>query len=171
MEVSYYRPQRSCGKVMFLYLCVIMFTGGSSVQGRSLSRRGVSVQKGGLCPGGSLSGTPPYGNIKLVCILMECILVKLQMQMKLQNGYVFTPVCQSFCSQGGSAQCMVGYTPLGRHPPRADGYCCGRYASYWNAFLLPERYWSIHESVKHTMANTHLQHTHTPLAAGRSLVV
>ena len=26
-------------------------------------------------------------------------------------------------------------TPPGnRHPP--DGYCCGRYASYWNAFLL-----------------------------------
>ena len=23
----------------------------------------------------------------------------------------------------------------GRHPP-GDGYCCGRYASYWNAFLL-----------------------------------
>ena len=21
-------------------------------------------------------------------------------------------------------------------PPPADGYCCGRYASYWNAFLL-----------------------------------
>ena len=26
----------------------------------------------------------------------------------------------------------------GRHPPPppADGYCCGRYASYWNAFLF-----------------------------------
>ena len=33
-------------------------------------------------------------------------------------------------------------TPLGRHPPWADtpsptgGHCRGRYASYWNAFLL-----------------------------------
>ena len=37
-------------------------------------------------------------------------------------------------------------TPRTRHPPRADtppgpappadGYCCGRYASYWNAFLF-----------------------------------
>ena len=31
--------------------------------------------------------------------------------------------------------------PPGSRPPRADtplgdGYCCGRYASYWNAFLL-----------------------------------
>ena len=29
------------------------------------------------------------------------------------EGYVFTPVCQSFCSQGGCLpQCMLGYTPL-----------------------------------------------------------
>ena len=21
--------------------------------------------------------------------------------------------------------------------PKPDGYCCGQYASYWNAFLLP----------------------------------
>ena len=32
-------------------------------------------------------------------------------------------------------------TPQCRHPPGAgtppaDGYCCGRYASYWNAFLF-----------------------------------
>ena len=33
------------------------------------------------------------------------------------------------CSQwGGEGVCLVG-------TPR-DGYCCGRYASYWNAFLL-----------------------------------
>ena len=31
-----------------------------------------------------------------------------------------------------------GYPSMhwGRHPPPADGYCCGRYASYWNAFLF-----------------------------------
>ena len=33
-----------------------------------------------------------------------------------------------------------GQTPPGRHPlprhPPADGYCSGRYASYWNAFLF-----------------------------------
>ena len=27
------------------------------------------------------------------------------------------------------------HNPLGRHPP-ADGYCSGRYASYWNTFLF-----------------------------------
>ena len=79
--------------------------------------------------------------------------------------YVFTPVCQSFCSQGGvclsacwdttpgSRHPTAKQTPPGtrpprsRHPPRSrppppqepesrDGYCCGRYASYWNAFLF-----------------------------------
>ena len=34
---------------------------------------------------------------------------------KLRQGYT----CLSFCSQGGGClpQCMLGYTPLGRHPP------------------------------------------------------
>ena len=38
---------------------------------------------------------------------------------KVCEGYVFIPVCQSFCSQGGLTQCMLGYTPQtrGRHPP------------------------------------------------------
>ena len=27
-------------------------------------------------------------------------------------------------------------TPSGRHPLVADGYCSGRYASYWNVFLF-----------------------------------
>ena len=42
---------------------------------------------------------------------------------------------------GGSAPggvCSRGVPALGgwRTPPKADGYWCGRYASYWNAFLL-----------------------------------
>ena len=32
----------------------------------------------------------------------------------------------------GGLQHALRQTP----PPPADGYCCGRYASYWNAFLL-----------------------------------
>ena len=35
-------------------------------------------------------------------------------------------------TQGGS---WGGSGPGPPHPPR-DGYCCGRYTSYWNAFLL-----------------------------------
>ena len=40
------------------------------------------------------------------------------------EGYVFTPVCQSFCSQGGVSapvhagiHTVPGRHPLGRHPP------------------------------------------------------
>ena len=47
-QCFYYRPQRSCGKVMLLHLFVILFTGGS------LSKGGFCP--GCLCPGGSLSG-------------------------------------------------------------------------------------------------------------------
>ena len=66
--------------------------------------------------------------------------------------------CLSFCSQGGGVCLSACWdaTPLSRHPPweqtpptrsrhpsgsrhrpprPADGFCCGRYASHWNAFL------------------------------------
>ena len=65
-------------------------------------------------------------------------------QTKVWKSKGFTPVCQSFCSQRVGGVCLsdcwdthpTGQTPLGRHPPPADGHCSGRYASYWNAFLL-----------------------------------
>ena len=37
------------------------------------------------------------------------------------------------CSPGGGE---VSHHALRQTPTRRDGYCCGRYASYWNAFLL-----------------------------------
>ena len=62
-------PQRSCGKVMFLHLSVILFTGvlcpgglhlGGLCLGGSLSSgRGVSVWGVSLSREGSLSGRPP----------------------------------------------------------------------------------------------------------------
>ena len=36
------------------------------------------------------------------------------------EGYVFTRVCQSFCSQGGSASVHAGIPPPGADPPGAD---------------------------------------------------
>ena len=74
-DVNSYRPQRSCGKVMFLHLSVILFTGGGiSVQGVS---KGGLCPREGLCPGGLCQGKPPVRTVT-----------------------------------------------------------CGRYVSYWNAFLL-----------------------------------
>ena len=78
------------------------------------------------------------------------------------EGYVFTGVCLSTEGWGCLPQYMLWYPPRSRHPlpgqtprsqsrhappgsrhpPRADtpppryGHCCGRYASYWNAFLF-----------------------------------
>ena len=56
---------------------------GVSVQGVSVQGgpcpRGVSVQRGGVCPsGGSLSGRSPYGYVRAVRILLECILVNMK---------------------------------------------------------------------------------------------
>ena len=36
VKVAHYRPQWSCGKVMFLHLSVILFTGGGCAQGGAL---------------------------------------------------------------------------------------------------------------------------------------
>ena len=41
------------------------------------------------------------------------------------------------CSRGSTR----GVVP-GGDPP--DGYCCGRYASYWNAFLLSKSFLQFH---------------------------
>ena len=75
---------------MFLHMCVIMFTGGVGLcLGVSLSRGCLCLGgslSGGLCPGGSVSrgicvqgglcqGDLPYGNVWAVHILPECILV------------------------------------------------------------------------------------------------
>ena len=51
--------------------------------------------------------------------------------------------CLLFCSRGRSGPVHAGIPPPKQTPPReqtpppgTDGYCCGRYAFYWNAFLL-----------------------------------
>ena len=82
--------------------------------------------------------------------------------MKLREGYVFTGVCDCVhrgCLVQGGAWCWGVPGPGGLVPgvwsrgggclvpgevwsggawwrPPLDGYCCGRYASYWNAFLF-----------------------------------
>ena len=50
--------------------------------------------------------------------------------------------------------------PLGRHPSPADSHCSGRYASYWNAFLLrvyffSSQLWQLFgcQKIKHCQKN------------------
>ena len=96
LNVLFYRPQRSWGKVMFLHVCVILFTGGwcypsmhcrwypsmpcSRSPGRGACSWGGSAPKGGSAPGGSAPRgawwRPPLGQLlRAVHILLECILV------------------------------------------------------------------------------------------------
>ena len=112
-----YRPQRSCEGYVFTGVCLSTGGGGypsmpcrwypSMPCSRSL---GVVVSKHALqqvSRGGSCSrGLPPVG--RCAC----------------SGGCLLPSVCVCVCV-------CVEETPS----PPADGYCCGRYASYWNAFL------------------------------------
>ena len=102
--------------------------GGVCSRGDAWSQGGVGVGVGGVCSGGGLLsggqclvwGVPsPRG-----CLVLGGLLL----------GGV--------CSQGGAWSqgeegCLIPgsawWTPPG------DGYCCERYASYWNAFLFKIR--------------------------------
>ena len=46
------------------------------------------------------------------------------------------PGAEGICSQGGGGWSSGGAWSGGVVETPRDGYCCGRYASYWNAFLF-----------------------------------
>ena len=78
--------------------------GESLYRGRSLSRG--SLSRGGLCTGGlwslsggSLSGRPPYGNVRALRILLECILV------------LFVAAVEVYDSTRSRLFCRVFYKP------------------------------------------------------------
>ena len=86
------------------------------------------------------------GNEWAVCILLECNLVTARKQ-SLGQANIFAPVCHSVqkggCTWSWEVSGPRGVWPWGSAPrdvpggdPPRDGYCCGRYASYWNVFLL-----------------------------------
>ena len=141
---NYYRPQRSWGKVIFSQACVILFRGGggwySSMHCRWYPSMPCSRSpEGGLLLGGEVPG---LGGLLL--------------------GGVSAP--RGVCSHGGlprpTPKGEVEGSGPGPHPRRKlrgirsrptpkgeiegnqiqttppDNHCCGRYASYWNAFLL-----------------------------------
>ena len=113
----YYRPQQSWGKVIFSVPCV-----KNSIHGGGWDPSMPCSRSQGPHPGGKLRGLvregspgPHHG-----------------------GGSRPTP-------RGVSRPTPRGVYPRmhwGRHPP--DGYCCGWYASYWNAFLFKIAYKSLY---------------------------
>ena len=97
------------GKVMCLQVCVCPEGGACSCSRGVCSGVCSSVcSGGGGVPGGDEAPTPAPGGV--------------------WSGRVPAPR-GSVCSRG----CLLWGVP-GGDPP--NGYCCGRYASYWNAFLF-----------------------------------
>ena len=123
-ELLNYRPQRSCEGYVFTGVCLSTGWGG-----------GIPACLAGGIPACLAAGL--WGCAFLACIaggIPACLATGLQ------------GVCSQGCAcSGGSAAgglvpgglLLGGSTARGVwRPPKADGYCYGRYASYWNTFLL-----------------------------------
>ena len=99
---GYYRPQRSCGKVMFLHLSVILFC--HTPPGRHppaqcmLGYTPCTVHAGIHIP--LQSACWDTVNKRPIRILLECILVTARKQ-SLRKGNIFTGVCHSVHRRGG----------------------------------------------------------------------
>ena len=108
--VVFYRPQTKFAKVMFLHLSV------------SHSVRGLVSALGGVCSWGvaASGGCMLLGDVSSQGVPASGV-----------GGYLPPG---GACSRGVSAPGVGGglWRPLHR-----DGYCYGRFASYWNTFLFP----------------------------------
>ena len=121
------------GKVIFLHLSVILFTGGGSTWAgtSSLSRY---IPQGRYIPwaGTPPTGTPPGRYTPWACTPPRQVHPPGQV-----HPHRYTP---------GQVHPPAGTPPGQVHPPRQvhppslpiRGSMCGRYASYWNAFLLSD---------------------------------
>ena len=137
---------------MFLHLSIILFRG----RGVCPSMRHRSHDKGGLCPRGSLSGRPPWT----------------------ETPWTETPGQRPPWTETPQTETPWTETTLDRDPPDRDSLdrdhpgqrppCTvtgGRYASYWNAFLLVKCFslfyspyvWYIGEAIyhRHALSTSH----------------
>ena len=104
--VFFYRPQRSWGKLIFLQASVILLTGGA--WSRGVPGPGACLLRGGVCSGGVWVSAP--------------------------EGGLFPRGVPGPRGVSGPGGCLLPGGAWWR--PCQDGHCCGRYASYWNAFLF-----------------------------------
>ena len=113
-----YRPQRSCGKVMFSQTSVILFTWGVDTPywaGTPLwpDTPWADMPPKQTSPPGQ---TPPLSRWLLqrtVCILLECILITTRNKVRARLCFYMCLILFT----GGLPQCMLGITPRTRHPP------------------------------------------------------
>ena len=158
---SFYRPQRSWDEVIFSRVSVILFTGGGGIPaciaGGIPACLAAGLGGGGGIPpclagfqahtqGGSLGESGREGVSRPT--------PKGEGEGDLARG-VFRSTPRGVPGQGGLLQggawfwgvCSWGGVsgPRGVCPETPpDRYCCGRYASYWNAFLLTHYYSGVH---------------------------
>ena len=132
-----YRPQRSWGKVMFLHVSAILLTGGGS---QSLSQGcclhpggGVSALEGYLSRGVSVWGVSVQGQSLFRGSLSWVVSVQgVSVQGGLcPGGLCLGGLCPGGLCLGGS---LSGGEALSWRLRRT--VMSGRYAFYWNAFLL-----------------------------------
>ena len=115
-QLGYYRLQRSCEGYVFTGVCLSTGGGVSQHALQVVSQHALQQVGGGGIPACLAGGIP------------ACLAAGLQGDACSQRGA---------CSWGVPAlgRCLLG--GWRRPPPQpADGYCCGRYASDWNAFLF-----------------------------------
>ena len=107
-----YRPQRSCGRVMFSQASVILFTGGGVADPPPADTTPAQCMLGYThtplpLPSACWDAHPPPGQ---------------------------TPPCPVHSGIHPPCPVHAGIHPPSPHP--SASHCSGRYASYWNAFLF-----------------------------------
>ena len=110
LRLFYYRPQRSCGKVMFSQASVILFTGGVW---QTLPPPSEQTPLADPPPG----QTPPPRADTL-------------------KGTHFPGQTSPLGRHPPGRHPTSADIPWAEILPPRDGYCSGQYASYWNPFLF-----------------------------------
>ena len=143
VALSFYRPQRSWANVMFLQVCVILFTGGGCLPQRMLGYPPEQTPPRADTP---WEQTPPRADIPLE---------QTPPPSRPPSRYLPPPEqTPTWSRHPPRADSLGADTPLpeqtpppradtpswSRHPPPEADYgirsTSGRYASYWNAFLF-----------------------------------
>ena len=155
LSFIHYQPQRSWGKVMLLHVSVILFTGCVVSQHalQVVSQHALQQVSGGYpsmpcrCPGphaggeqlrGLAGGSPgPHPREKLRGLAWRGLQAHTWDGLQAHIWGAHTPGGLQAHTRGGlqaHSQGGMSQHALRQTPP--DSYCCGWYASYWNAFLF-----------------------------------